>query len=65
MKKIIVGVIFIAIGFIFITSLSRCRKLNIETSTTSDLNIYPYLQTNASQFSEWAKIIDNQGMQGF
>ncbi|HEY8658674.1 MAG TPA: fasciclin domain-containing protein, partial [Hanamia sp.] len=43
----------------------RCRKLNIETSTTSDLNIYPYLQTNASQFSEWAKIVDKSGYAGF
>jgi uncharacterized surface protein with fasciclin (FAS1) repeats len=65
MKKIIPGFTIIALGFICIICLSKCKKLNIETSTTSDLNIYPYLQANSSQFSEWAKIVEKSGYGGF
>jgi uncharacterized surface protein with fasciclin (FAS1) repeats len=33
--------------------------------TTSDLNIYPYLKGNPTQFSEWAKIVDKSGYAGY
>ena len=65
MKKIInVGAVIILI-ICCITSLSRCKKIEIQTATTSDLNIYPYLASNASQFSEWAKIVDKSGYAGY
>ncbi len=65
MKKIINGLALVVISICCITTLSKCRKIEIQTATTSDLNIYPYLQTNASQFSEWAKIVDKSGFAGY
>lgn len=33
--------------------------------TTSDLNIYPYLKANSTQFSEWTKIVEKSGFAGY
>jgi uncharacterized surface protein with fasciclin (FAS1) repeats len=65
MKKNINGITFIALCMILFSCFSSCKKTNIELTTTSDLNIYPYLQSNPSQFSEWAKIVDKSGYAGF
>jgi uncharacterized surface protein with fasciclin (FAS1) repeats len=65
MKKNTYRITFIAVSMMCIVYISSCHKVNIDTLTTSDLNIYPYLQSNPSQFSEWAKIIDKSGYAGF
>jgi len=65
MKNNITGTILIGVCAIAFTYISSCHKVKIETMTTSDLNIYPYLQNNPSQFSEWAKIVDKSEYAGF
>ncbi len=65
MKKNIYQIIFIAVCLMCFAWFSGCHKTKIETATTSDLNIYPYLTSNLSQFSEWAKIIDKSGYAGY
>ncbi|MDQ6609549.1 MAG: fasciclin domain-containing protein [Bacteroidota bacterium] len=45
--------------------LSSCKKLEIVTATTSDVNIYDYLVQHPSQFSEFAKLIDKAGYSSF
>lgn len=65
MKKSIIGIIVVAICLTCFTWISSCKKIKIETATTSDLNIYPYLQANPTQYSEWAKIVDKSGYAGF
>ncbi len=65
MKKNFNRIIFIAVSVICLGCISSCHKVKIVTATTSDLNIYPYLQSNPSQFSEWAKIVDKSGYAGF
>lgn len=65
MKKKINGNIIIGVSMLFLASFGSCHKANIDILTTSDLNIYPYLQANPNQFSEWSKIIDKSGYAGF
>src|SRR5882672_4360520 len=65
MKKNISGITVIAVSILCLAWISSCHKVKIVTATTSDLNIYPYLQNNPSQFSEWAKIVDKSGYAGF
>src|SRR4029078_9015442 len=65
MKKRIIGIGVITICVTCFTWISSCKKLKSEQATTSDLNIYPYLQANPSQFSEWAKIVEKSGYGGF
>ncbi len=65
MKNIFKGATFVVLGFICLAHFNGCRKIDVETSTTSVLNIYPYVKNNATQFSDWAKIIDKSGFAGF
>jgi uncharacterized surface protein with fasciclin (FAS1) repeats len=65
MKKNINRIAIIAVSMMCLVYISSCHKVKIETLTTSDLNIYPYLKSNASQFSEWAKIVDKSGYAGY
>ncbi len=65
MKKSIFYVVALTISVMGLTWISSCKKLKIEQATTSDLNIYPYLQSKPTQFSEWAKIVDKSGYAGF
>lgn len=65
MKKNISRITFILVSIACFACFSRCHKIKIEEATTSDLNIYPYLVSNAADFSEWAKIIDKSGFAGF
>jgi uncharacterized surface protein with fasciclin (FAS1) repeats len=64
MKKIASGITVIAISMMAFLNFSSCKKTEIDIYTTSDLNIYPYLQSK-SEFSEWVKIIDKSGYAGF
>jgi uncharacterized surface protein with fasciclin (FAS1) repeats len=45
--------------------LSSCKKLEIVTATTSDVNIYDYLVKDPSRFSEFAKLVDKAGYSSF
>ena len=66
MKKNSNGIVFIALSMMCLAAgFSSCHKTEIVTATTSDLNIYPYLQSNPDKFSDWAKIIDKSGYAGF
>src|SRR5258705_1969098 len=65
MKKNINRIPIIAVGMLCLTYVLGCHKVKIVTATTSDLNIYPYLQNNPALFSEWAKIVDKSGYAGF
>lgn len=64
MKKLTTGITIIAISMIVFLNFSSCKKTEIDVYTTSDLNIYPYLQSKA-EYSEWVKIIDKSGYAGF
>src|SRR6476469_7151212 len=65
MKQKVNRILVIAVSMICLAYAIGCHKVKIVTATTSDLNIYPYLQNNPSQFSEWAKIVDKSGYAGF
>ena len=65
MKKNINRIAVIVIFMGCFASFNGCKKIKIETQTTSDLNIYPYLKNNPRDFSDWAKIVDKSGYAGF
>ena len=65
MKKNINRITFIAVSMLCLVWFGGCRKTKIDTMTTSDLNIYPYLKENSTEFSEWAKIVEKSGYAGF
>jgi uncharacterized surface protein with fasciclin (FAS1) repeats len=65
MKKNIVNPI---IAVVFITMLgffSRCKKIDIVQTTTSDVNIYDYLKQRPDKFSSLVSVIDKSGYAGF
>ncbi|MDB5205091.1 MAG: hypothetical protein JWR72_166 [Flavisolibacter sp.] len=45
--------------------LSSCKKLELVTATTTDVNIYDYLVQHPEQFSEFAKIVNKSGYSSF
>lgn len=49
-----------ALGYLF-----SCKKIEIVTTTTTDVNIYDYLVKNGDQFSEFAKMIEKAGYNDF
>ena len=65
MKKNVNRILIITVSMICVAYAISCHKAKIVTATTSDLNIYPYLQSNPTQFSEWAKIVEKSGYAGF
>lgn len=50
---------------ITLSYLSSCKKLEIVTATTDDVNIYDYLVKDPDRFSEFAKLIDKAGYSSF
>jgi uncharacterized surface protein with fasciclin (FAS1) repeats len=44
---------------------NSCKKVQIVTSTTTDVNIYSYLTNHADSFSQVVKLIDKAGYQSF
>jgi uncharacterized surface protein with fasciclin (FAS1) repeats len=44
---------------------SNCKKANIISATTDDVNLYAYLKQNEAQFSSIVKIIDKAGYNAF
>jgi len=65
MKQNVNRILIIVISVIFLAYGIGCHKVKIVTTTTSDLNIYPYLQANPTEFSEWTKIVEKSGYAGF
>src|SRR5215510_647122 len=65
MKKNTRRFAILAVSIACIICISNCHKVEIVKATTSDLNIYPYLQSKPNDFSEWAKIVDKSGYAGF
>ncbi|MFD1257300.1 fasciclin domain-containing protein [Mucilaginibacter terrae] len=57
--------ILMAIGILSITCFNSCKREYINYSTTSDVNIYSYLEAQADQFSLFKKIIDKAGYASF
>jgi uncharacterized surface protein with fasciclin (FAS1) repeats len=45
--------------------LSGCKKITIVESTTTDVNIYDYLNKDPEKYGDLVKIIDRSGYQGF
>jgi uncharacterized surface protein with fasciclin (FAS1) repeats len=48
-----------------LTYYSSCKKAALVTTTTEDVNIYGYLAKDPGQFSEFVKILDLTGYEGF
>ena len=52
-------------AFLFLVYGSSCRKIQIVTSTTTDVNIYSYLQQHPDSFSQVTALIDKAGYSSF
>src|ERR1700743_2766677 len=52
-------------AFLFLVYSSSCRKIQIVTSTTTDVNIYSYLQQHPDSFSQVTALIDKAGYSAF
>jgi uncharacterized surface protein with fasciclin (FAS1) repeats len=44
-----------------LTWLGGCKKIEIVTSTTTDVNLVSYMRNNSSTYSEFLKVIDKAG----
>jgi uncharacterized surface protein with fasciclin (FAS1) repeats len=56
--------VFLA-GVFALSYLFSCKKIDIVTATTSDVNIYDYLVKNGDKYSEFAKMIEKAGYADF
>jgi uncharacterized surface protein with fasciclin (FAS1) repeats len=65
MKKYLNGLLVLTVSALCLTVYSSCKKAELVTSTTDDVNILSYLQRNPDQFSELVKVIDKSGYSGF
>ena len=65
MRKQLNTIILIFAGLIAGLVYSGCKKADLITSTTTDVNIYGYLKKNPELFSEFVKILDRTGYDGF
>ncbi len=65
MRKQLNTIILIFAGLIAGLVYSGCKKADLVTSTTTDVNIYGYLKKNPELFSEFVKILDRTGYDGF
>lgn len=50
---------------LIVSYLSGCKKIEIVTATTSDVNIYDHLVQHPEEFSEFAKIVNKAGYSSF
>jgi uncharacterized surface protein with fasciclin (FAS1) repeats len=53
------------LGFAVVISVSSCQREHITYSTTSDVNIYSYLEGKTDDFSLFKQIIDKAGYASF
>lgn len=65
MKTIKSFIVVMLAGAIALGSVFSCKKLDIVTATTSDVNMFDYLKKNAEQFSEFAKMVEKAGYSDF
>src|SRR5215203_559247 len=65
MNNFFYKMLLIFVGLSAIISYNSCKKVDIVTSTTTDVNIYEYLAKKPDTFSELTKIIDRVGYSGF
>jgi uncharacterized surface protein with fasciclin (FAS1) repeats len=56
--------VFLA-GVFALSYMFSCKKIDIVTATTSDVNIYDYLVKNGDKYSEFAKMIEKAGYADF
>jgi uncharacterized surface protein with fasciclin (FAS1) repeats len=59
------SLILMVAGVFTLGYMFSCKKLDIKTATTTDVNIYDYLVKKPEQFSEFAKIIEKAGFSDF
>src|SRR5688500_15033134 len=65
MKKKLSFLVVLVSGFLTVTYITSCKKMEIVTATTTDVNIYGYLAQNPDKFSEFVKILDKTGYSDF
>lgn len=53
------------LGILLAVSFNSCKREHLTYSTTSDVNIYSYLEQNADQFSMFKQIVDKAGYSTF
>jgi uncharacterized surface protein with fasciclin (FAS1) repeats len=52
-------------GVFALSYMFSCKKIDIVTATTSDVNIYDYLVKNGDKYSEFAKMVQKAGYSDF
>ncbi|WP_166437228.1 fasciclin domain-containing protein [Niastella caeni] len=65
MKNNIKASLLITCCIIVAAWVSGCKKVDIVTTTTTDVNIYEYLVQNPDKYSDLVKIVDKSGYSGF
>ncbi len=65
MKKNIYNLVVAATFISAVGFLTGCKKIDIVTSTTTDVNIYEYLKQRPDNYSSLVSIIDKSGYAGF
>jgi uncharacterized surface protein with fasciclin (FAS1) repeats len=65
MKKHIYNLVFVTTFVTVVSFFSSCKKIDIVTSTTTDVNIYDYLKQRPDTYSSLVAIIDKSGYAGF
>src|SRR5262245_30556865 len=65
MKKYIQTGLLVACCIVSSVWYSSCKKVDIVTSTTTDVNIYQYLVQHPDKYSDLVKIVDKSGYAGF
>ncbi|AHF15130.1 fasciclin domain-containing protein [Niabella soli] len=62
-KNFLTGVL--VAGVFALSYMVSCKKIDIVTATTTDVNIYDYLVKNGDQYSEFAKMLQKAGYSNF
>src|SRR5579872_3014021 len=65
MRTFIKTLTVITTGLLLLIYSNSCRKIQIVTSTTTDVNIYSYLQQHPDSFSQVTSLIDKAGYSSF
>lgn len=65
MKKYIQASLLVSCCIVSSVWYSSCKKVDIVTSTTTDVNIYEYLVQHPDKYSDLVKIVDKSGYSGF
>src|SRR5215831_13490208 len=65
MKIFIKTFLVLCCGMVFIIYTNSCKKVNIITTTTTDVNIYSYLKQHPDSFSMVTALADKAGYSAF